>query len=135
MFFRFCSACLPHWLLGLAPMTAIDFGLKTGFSVSAVAGSDVFCNVVNLLDGGGCSGQGGGGTGLALAGGGHQVGGLHQQLDFGADLEAEAVFDRQVREQATGSRDVACDLDRAADVERLGDGGVDVQTRSGAAAE
>src|SRR5207248_9504915 len=44
------SACLPHTLLGLAPTTAIDFGRKTGSSVSVVVDSDVFCKVVDLLD-------------------------------------------------------------------------------------
>jgi hypothetical protein len=27
---KFSSACLPHWLVGLAPTTATDFGVKMG---------------------------------------------------------------------------------------------------------
>src|SRR5436190_11218977 len=135
MFFRFWSACLPQTLLGLAPTTAIDFGRKTGSSVSVVVDSDVFCKIVDLLDGGGCGGKGSGGAGVGFAENGDEVCRPDEKLDASADLEAETVFDRQVRQQATGARDLAGDLDRAADVERLGDGGLDVQRLRRAAAQ
>src|SRR5437773_2606118 len=124
MFFRFWSACFPQTLLGLAPTTAIDFGRKTGSSVSVVADSDVFCKIVDLLDGGGCGGKCSGGVGVGFAENGDKVCGLDKKFDPGADLEAEAVLDGQVRQQPTGAGDLAGDLDRAPDVQRLGDGGL-----------
>src|SRR2546427_11530866 len=99
MFFRFWSACLPQTLLGLAPTTAIDFGRKTGSRVSVDVGSDVFCKVVNLLDGGGCGGIGR----VGVARDSDQVVRSDEQLDFGTDLEAAPVFHRQVGQQATGA--------------------------------
>src|SRR5438094_3401436 len=135
MFFRFWSACLPQTLLGLAPTTAIDFGRKTGSSVSVVLDSDVFCKIVDLLDGGGCGGKSSGGAGVGLAENGDEVCGPDEELDPGADLEAETVLDGQVRQQATGARDLAGDLHGAPDVERLGDRGLDVQGLRGAAAK
>src|SRR5439155_24849456 len=93
MFFRFWSACFPQTLLGLAPTTAIDFGRKTGSSVSVVVDSDVFCKIVDLLDGGGCGGKSNGGAGVSLTGNGDEVCGPDEERDVGADLEAEAVLD------------------------------------------
>src|SRR5258706_15670064 len=100
MFFRFWSACLPQTLLGLAPTTAIDFGRKTGSSVSVDVASVVFCKIVNLLDGGGCGGIGR----VGLTRDGDQVIRSDEELDLRTDLEAETVFHRQVGQQATGAR-------------------------------
>src|SRR5206468_12825077 len=87
------------------------------------------------LDGGGCGGKSSGGAGVGLAENGDEVCGPDEKLDPGADLEAEAVLDGQVRQQATGAGDLAGDLDRAPDVQRLGDGGLDVQSLRRAAAQ
>src|SRR5438552_16167567 len=126
MLFRFWSACLPQTLLGLAPTTAIDFGRKTGSSVSVVLDSDVFCKIVDLLDGGGCGGKSSGGAGVGLAENGDEVCGPDEKLDPGADREAEAVLDGQVRQQATGAGDRAGAPHRPPALPRPGGGGLHV---------